>query len=180
MKKLLLLLILLVTFTGFSQSSKEFALSAPEGMVLIPGNETEIVTNHPYLKDFVKEWESSVKAWNQPNQIDYQEIFKQIKSVQFRDLPLKDYWAVTKSGEIFINIRFIEYPHLARVMTYQAIGYIYGLEFIKEGRYFMSETWKPTPEFENWAYQHSKRFTQEKFYFEKLAKKYPLNFYHKI
>lgn len=174
MKKLLLLLTLLIAFGVNSQQS------APEGMVLINRTEVEIPTNHPILEEVVKEWESSAKAFNEPNQIDYLEIFRTIKGVKYQDLPLDTYWAVTKSGEIYINIRFIEYKHLTRVMVYQAIGYVYGLPFEERGRLFMSETWKPTEKEDGYAKNNARGFSQKRIYFEKLARKYPINFYKKI
>lgn len=171
MKKLLLLL-LLISFTGISQ--------APKGMVLITMEKHEVQTNHPVLNEYVKDWEQSARTTNEPYQFDYEDVYRQIKSISFEQLPLDTYWIVTKKGEIYINIRFIEYPYLSKVMTYQAIGYIYGLPFEERGRLFMSETWFPDPKEEDFAKRHSERFTQERIYFEKLADKYPIKFYHKI
>lgn len=172
-KAIVILALLLVVTSNFGQS--------PEGMTLISGPEkVEIPTNHPLLDQHVKEWQSSAKTFNEPNQIDYLKIFKTIKSVQFQDLPLDTYWAVTKSGDIYINLRFMEFEHLARVMVYQSIGYFYGLPFEKHGRLFMSETWMPTEKEDGYAKANARGFSQKRIYFTKLAEKYPIKFYHKI
>lgn len=188
MKKVFFILAMLfVVATSFAQSANKYEALFAEaeksfdsiyGMVLITGDVP--TTNHPLLEQYVKDWESSAKTFNDPNQIDYLKIFRTIKSVQFQDLPLDTYWATAKTGDIYINVRFVEFPFLTRVMTYQAIGYVYGLPFEERGRLFMSETWMPTDKEEDFALRHSKRFIQERIYFEKLAKKYPINFYHKI
>lgn len=79
--------------------------------------------------------------------------------------------------EIWLNSKLLLYPNLMRAIFYHQMGIIYDIPEDENSKNldFMSDRWEIGPKYEHWAYNRRQRSTQKRIFFEKLAKRHPLN-----
>ncbi len=170
MKKLLIGISLFVSLITNAQKNPAERLDP----VSKPGAQVE--TNHHALPDLLKDFYDSAKYYK----VDYaSELISLNKVILVRaDMNFLGGVVEIDGGyEIWINgVLAVQYPNLLEVIFNRQMGILYGLEELKgaRGLPIMSDRWELSPRYELWAYNQNQRPTQRKVFFEKLAKKHPL------
>lgn len=165
MKKLIILLFLFVFLSVPAQDQPELKLGS------------HIITNHQQLPDLLQDYYDGARYYK----VDYAEKLITLNKVLLvhGDMNFLGTLVEIDGGkEIWINsILPIRYPNLFKIIFYRQMGKLYDLpeDESPSNLDIMSTRWELSPKYENWAYNKLQRHTIRRIYFEKLAKKLPLD-----
>jgi hypothetical protein len=132
-----------------------------------------IITNHEILPDLLDEFYDAARYYK----VDFRGRLANIKKIELVTADFNFLGSVTENGSILrLNSELTKYPNLMRVVFFQEMGVIYGLEQLKTSKlYFMSNRWEMNPIYEAYAYRLRQSHAQKRDFFRKLAAKHPLH-----
>lgn len=132
-----------------------------------------IITNDPHLPKFLNEFYDGARYYK----VDYKPQLVQLRKIIVIDGDYSFLGSLSADkSTIQINSILVEYPALFRVIFYNLMGQLYGLEVEKDSHNhdIMSGHWFIDSKHEKICSYRHKTHSQEKTFFQKLVKKHPL------
>ena len=172
MKKFIFALILSFTVaTNFAQTTVEEDLASLRtnhyGSLNHDVAQDDVITNDITLPELLTEFYDGAVFYR----IEYRKELQNLKQVKFVVRDLNFLGSVEHGGQvILLNDELRKYPNLARVIFYNQMGKLYGLEAVP-GREFMSDTWEINQDNEDIATRHREKPYQRKNFFKTLQKR---------
>jgi len=145
------------------------------GLKSNPSYSELIITNDPSFRKLLKEFYDGARYYK----IDYKEQLVALTEIKVVDLP-EDYAFLGSVSQdkksIQMNAMLLEYPALFKIIFFNLMGQVYDLKVEKNSHdhSIMSSHWYMDEKHEKTATYLNKTHSNEKEFFEKLAKIHPL------